>query len=97
MTPPFPTRVSSDLFGVVALSIDRAGMGAVDRFHAETGVKHLGRYIDATAKSARNLGAYGLPTTLLIDREGHEIARHVGPAEWDTPAMIGFLDRKSTR
>src|SRR3546814_5477447 len=68
-------------FEVVALSIDRAGMGAVDRFHAETGVKHLGRYIDATAKSARNLGAYGLPTTLLIDREGHEIARHVGPAE----------------
>lgn len=78
-------------FEVVALSIDRAGIGAVDRFYAEIGVKHLGRFIDVTAKTGRDLGAYGLPTTLLIDREGREIARHVGPAEWDTPSMTTFF------
>lgn len=84
-------------FEVVALSIDRAGMGAVDRFYAEIGVKHLGRYLDVTAKTARDLGAYGLPTTLLIDREGREVARHVGPAEWDTPAMTGFFRKQLSR
>src|SRR3546814_16166982 len=46
-------------FEVVALSIDRAGMGAVARFYAEIGVKHRGRYIDVPATTARNLGAYG--------------------------------------
>ena len=84
-------------FEVVALSIDRAGIDAVARFYAEIEVEHIGRYIDATTKAARDLGAYGLPTTLLIDREGREIARHVGPAEWDTPAMTGFLREQLSR
>ncbi|MEQ8816637.1 MAG: TlpA disulfide reductase family protein [Thalassobaculum sp.] len=84
-------------FEVVALSIDRAGIEAVDRFYAEIGVKHLGRYIDVTAKAARDLGAYGLPTTLLIDRDGREVARHVGPAEWDTPSMTAFFRGQLSR
>lgn len=84
-------------FEVVALSIDRAGIDAVDRFYAEVGVKHLGRYIDVSAKAAGDLGAYGLPTTLLIDREGREIARHVGPAEWDTPSMTTFFRKQLSR
>ncbi len=28
---------------------------------------------------------------LLIDRQGREMGRLVGPAEWDSPEMIGFL------
>lgn len=84
-------------FEVVALSIDRAGMGVVDRFYAEIGVTHLARYIDTSAKAARDLGAYGLPTTLLIDRQGREIARHVGPAEWDTPSMAAFFRKQLGR
>src|SRR3546814_16274099 len=69
-------------FEVVALSIDRAGMGAVARFYAEIGVKHPGRYIDVPAKTARNLGAYGLPTQLRIDRDGCAGVRESGRAAW---------------
>lgn len=84
-------------FEVVALSIDRAGIKTVDRFYAEIGVKHLSRYVDVSAKAARDLGAYGLPTTVLIDRQGREIARHVGPAEWDKPAMTAFFRTQLAR
>ena len=38
----------------------------------------------------------GLPTTLLIDSEGRELGRLVGPAEWDTPEMIAFLKNHLT-
>jgi hypothetical protein len=31
------------------------------------------------------LKAIGMPVTLLIDREGREIGRLTGPAEWDGP------------
>jgi thiol-disulfide isomerase/thioredoxin len=78
-------------FEVVALSIDRAGVGVVIEFYAEVGVEHLAKYIDESGKAARQLSAVGLPTTLLIDREGREIGRHVGPAEWDTPEMVAFI------
>ena len=33
---------------------------------------------------ASTLRAVGLPATLLIDAEGREIGRLLGPAEWDS-------------
>lgn len=83
-------------FGVLALSIDRAGIGVVTEFYDEIGIQHLAKYIDDSGKAAQQLNALGLPTTLLIDREGREIARHVGPAEWDTPEMVAFFRRQLT-
>lgn len=87
-------RLGGPDFEVVALSIDRAGMGVVSAFYDEIGVQHLTKYIDESGKAAGELSALGLPTTLLIDREGREIGRHVGPAEWDTPEMVEFLRRQ---
>lgn len=84
-------------FQVVALSIDRAGMKVVSAFYAETGIEHLARYIDESGRTTQALKVPGLPTTLLIDREGREIARHVGPAEWDTPEMVAFFKQQLGR
>lgn len=78
-------------FDVVPLSVDRAGPEAVRRFYAEIGIQHLGLYVDASMRASFDLGAVGLPTTLLIDADGRELGRLVGPAEWDTPEMIAFL------
>jgi len=85
-------RLGGDRFDVVALSIDRGGFGPVRDFFAEIGVRHLGLYIDAGGDSVRKLGAFGLPTTLLIGPDGRELGRYVGPAEWDTPEMIGLFE-----
>lgn len=78
-------------FQVLALSIDRGGFEAITKFYAEVGVKHLAMYLDSSSQAASTLGAVGLPTTLLIDRDGNEIGRLVGPAEWDSPDMIAFI------
>lgn len=92
---PTLNRLQAELggpdFEVMALSIDRAGTDVVRKFYAEVGVTHLAMYIDNSGKAARELGAVGLPTTLLIDREGREIGRLVGPAEWDAPEMVAFI------
>lgn len=78
-------------FEVVALSVDRGGPGLVKKFFAETGVTHLALNIDTSAKAMFALGTVGLPTTLLIDREGREVGRLIGPAEWDAPDMVDFI------
>jgi thiol-disulfide isomerase/thioredoxin len=80
-------------FEVVALSIDRSGIEAVRKFYAEVGVRNLAVHIDSSGKAARDLGAVGLPATFLIDRQGREIGRLMGPAEWDEPAIVAFLRR----
>lgn len=82
--------LGGDDFEVVALSIDRR-MDAVRKFYAEIGIRKLAMYLDSSAKATRQLGAVGLPTTLLIDREGREIARLIGPAEWDSPEIFAFI------
>ncbi|WFP60652.1 TlpA disulfide reductase family protein [Mesorhizobium sp. WSM4904] len=78
-------------FEVVALSMDRKGPDAVRKFFAETDVTHLAPNIDTSAQAMFTLGAVGLPMTLLIDRQGKEIGRLIGPAEWDAPDMVDFI------
>lgn len=78
-------------FEVVALSIDRGGPEAVKKFYAEIGIQHLATRVDATSQAGFALVSFGLPTTLLVDPQGRELGRLVGPAEWDAPDMIAFL------
>jgi len=84
--------LGGERFEVVALSIDRAGAGVVRRFFDEIGIKHLDIFIDETMKASRDLKILGLPGTLLIGPNGQELGRLIGPAEWDTPAMIPFFE-----
>ena len=83
--------LGSDDFEVVALSIDRAGSPVVRRFYDEIGVTNLKIYVDKTMLSMTALRTVGLPTTILIDAQGEELGRLVGPAEWDDPEMVSFL------
>lgn len=78
-------------FEVVPLSIDRDGLPKVKGFYGELGLGSLGIYIDTAGKAPHRLGAVGIPTTLLINPDGLEAGRLVGPAEWDSPEMTAFL------
>lgn len=77
-------ELGSDKFEVVALSVDRTGIAGAKKFLDQIKVERLGVYADATARAGSALRAIGMPTTLLIDREGREIGRLIGPAEWDS-------------
>ncbi|TIO10791.1 TlpA disulfide reductase family protein [Mesorhizobium sp.] len=78
-------------FEVVALSVDRAGPEIVKKFFTEIGIEHLALNIDTSSKAMFTIGTVGLPATLLIDRDGKEISRLIGPAEWDAPDMVDFI------
>jgi len=83
-------------FEVVALSIDQEGVAVVKDFYEELGLKALSIFVDESMTAPVALKALGVPTTLLISREGQEIGRHTGPAEWDSPevkALIGWYQQ----
>ena len=84
-------------FEIVPLSLDRSGANVVRKFYGEIGVRNLPIYLDPGGKAARTLGMVGVPTSVLIDRIGREIGRLIGPAEWDSPEMIEFLQRQISR
>ena len=78
-------------FEVLALSIDAGGAAAVKQFYDEIGIRSLAIYVDRSMRAAATLGTMGLPTTLLIDAEGREIGRHIGPAQWDAPEAVRMI------
>ncbi|MCY1314169.1 hypothetical protein D9M70_647810 [compost metagenome] len=66
-------------------------MRVVRDFYREVGIRHLGIYIDENASAISQLGAFGLPATLLLDREGRELGRKLGEATWDSPEVVAYL------
>jgi thiol-disulfide isomerase/thioredoxin len=78
-------------FEVVALSIDQSGMPVVQAFFAQAGIQHLHAYVDTFGDASSSLGAGGIPLTLLIDRDGREIGRKLGPAAWDSPRIVQLV------
>ena len=79
-------------FEVVAVSIDREGLPVAEAFFRRSGIEHLRAYVD-TLDEVGTLGAAGIPLTLLIDRDGREAARKLGPATWDDPEVIATIRR----
>jgi hypothetical protein len=76
---------------VLPLSLDRGEIDKVEAFYDEVGLPNLGIYHDPKAAAGRAFGAYGLPTTIVIDREGREIGRLLGPAEWDSDEALALV------
>jgi thiol-disulfide isomerase/thioredoxin len=86
------STLGSDQFQVVAISVDRTGLPGAKKFLAETKTPNLAVYADPTARLASTLRAAGLPATLLIDKDGREIGRLLGPAEWDGDAARRLIE-----
>ncbi len=77
---------------VLAVSEDRGGNKTVEPFIAKLRLKSIKLYIDPKSEVGHALGARGLPTSFLIDREGKVLGRVEGAAEWDSPKILGVLE-----
>ncbi len=85
-------RLGGPSFVVLALSTDRAGPAAPSAFFASQGIGHLDVLNDASGEASLRLKAAGLPLTLILDKEGREVARQLGPADWDDERVIARLE-----
>jgi thiol-disulfide isomerase/thioredoxin len=63
----------------------------IDRFLAEAGADALPRWRDPGQALAREMGVLGLPVTVILDREGQEVARLTGDADWSSGSAIAIL------
>lgn len=77
-------ELGSDTFEVVALAVDKAGLEGAGKFFQNINVENLRIFADPTARAGTKLRVVGMPTTILIDAQGREIGRLVGPADWES-------------
>jgi thiol-disulfide isomerase/thioredoxin len=88
-------RLGGPDFEVVAVNIDTRDPEKPRSWLKETGVTGLAYYADASAKIFQDLKAagraFGMPTTILIDPQGCELATLAGPAEWASEDALAFI------
>lgn len=82
------TALSGEDFEVVAVNIDTKGAERPLAFLDEINVSNLPLYADQTTDIFNNLKkkglAFGMPTTLIVDKDGCRVAHLSGPAHWDS-------------
>jgi thiol-disulfide isomerase/thioredoxin len=89
------TRLGGANFEVVAVNIDTRDPEKPKNFLKEANLTRLGYFSDQKAKVFQDLKAIdralGMPTSVLVDGEGCEIATIAGPAEWDSDDAIKLI------
>ncbi|WP_229266702.1 TlpA disulfide reductase family protein [Leptospira sp. severe_002] len=83
-------------FEVVTVNIDTRDVDKPKAWLKDVNVSKLTYYADNTAKVFQDLKevgkAFGMPTTILVDKAGCEVATLAGPAEWasdDAVKLVG--------
>ena len=89
------TRLGGPNFEVVAINIDTRDPEKPRNFLKEANLTRLGYFTDPKAKVFQDLKAIsralGMPTSVLVDGEGCEIATLAGPAEWSSDDAIRLI------
>lgn len=83
--------LGGDDFAVVTLATGRNSPTGIAKFFEDTALQTLPQYRDIKQGIAREMEVPGLPTTVILDRDGREIARMTGEAEWDTPSAKAIV------
>jgi len=78
-------------FEVVTLATGRNAVPGIERFFDEVEIKHLPILLDPKQAVAREMAVLGLPITVILNREGQEIARLRGDAEWNSDSAKAIL------
>ena len=88
-------------FEVVAVNIDTGSDEKPKTFLSETGVDALGYYRDSSMgvfNTMKKEGlAFGLPVTLILDRQGCLVSAMNGPAAWDSPDAKALIAAAKSR
>jgi thiol-disulfide isomerase/thioredoxin len=83
--------VRDDHIAVLPLSSDRAGAAAVEQYFKDNGIKALPVLLDPDGAAAHALKVRGIPTTIIVDAEGHERQRVEGAVDWMKPDVVAAL------
>lgn len=79
-------------FDVIALSQDLRGWPIVKPFLKKHDLRALSIFVDEKTAVSRAMAVKGLPTSILLDRDGRELGRLAGHAEWDSAEALALID-----
>ncbi len=85
-------QLGSDDFAVLTIATGYNDLGGIERFFEQAGVTELPTLLDPDSSLGAEFGAIGLPLTVILNRQGQELARLTGGAEWDSESAISIIN-----
>jgi thiol-disulfide isomerase/thioredoxin len=83
--------LAPDDIAVLPLSSDRGGANVVRAFFQEHEISGLPVLLDPRGAAAHAWHTRGIPTSVIVDRQGRQRARLEGAADWSTPAAAKLV------
>lgn len=80
-----------DNFAVIPISLDRRA-SEITGFYEDAELTNLPAWHDGTYGLNGQLELPGLPTTVIYNRAGREVARVPGEVVWDSPEALALID-----
>lgn len=94
-------KLAGPNFDVVAINIDTRDLDKPKNFLKDAALTRLGYFADPKAKVFQELKAVGralgMPTSVLVDGAGCEIATIAGPAEWASDDAVKLIKAASSQ
>ena len=76
---------------IFAINISKESSKKVDKFFKDLSIKNLEPYYDAPTTLAKTFSLRGVPTSILINKNGGEFARIIGSINFDDTKFIDWL------
>ena len=76
---------------IFAINISQESKQKVDSFFEDLNIKNFDPYFDAPTTLAKTFSLRGVPTSILIDKDGKEFARIMGSIDFDDQVFINWL------
>ena len=76
---------------IFAINISQESKKKVDSFFKDLNIENFDPYFDAPTTLAKTFSLRGVPTSILIDKDGKEFARIMGSIDFNDKIFINWL------
>ena len=82
-----------DNIKIFAINIGKENLDKVNKFFVDLNIKNYEPYFDPPTTLAKMFSLRGIPTTILINKEGQEFARVIGSIDFEDKNFINWIKK----
>ena len=80
-----------DRLKIFTINIGKENIKKVNKFFLDLNIQNFEPYFDPPITLAKKFSLRGVPTSILIDKNGKEFARIIGSIDFNNPELVNWL------
>ena len=76
---------------ILPINIGQEDKNSIKNFFSEVNIKTFEIFYDSDVKLAKKFSLRGIPTSVLINKDGYEFAKIIGSIDFENPKFVNWL------